>query len=141
MSTTLNYKMYELLYDGSPVNVDKIAESLGIERKSVAVYIHTLKSIGGNVNTIRDGKRVEAYQLLNASDFKVILSKKGKKEIVLAERINLESNTIPKTTNFKKKEIEMEDDYENIVENLSDKEITDIGLKCNVDVFHEHNPD
>jgi len=69
---TQTHKLYQILKNGDPVPVQKIADELRIAYYSVAVYIHELKhKFKGKVNSIRDGRKVVAYQLMNASEIKV----------------------------------------------------------------------
>ncbi len=74
---TQRFKLYELLSTGEPVEVQVIAETLGIERTSVPVYINAMKKLykaeiesvfvehpTGNGN--RKVRRVTHYKLVNA---------------------------------------------------------------------------
>jgi predicted ArsR family transcriptional regulator len=75
---TQTHKLYQILKNGDPVPVQKIAEDLGIHYYSVAVYIHELKKVfKANINSIRDGRKVKAYQLTNANKIKVPEFKKN----------------------------------------------------------------
>ncbi len=115
---TQNFKLFELLKSGEPVKVTTIAEVLDVELKSVPVYIHGLKKLNADIASIREGRKVAAYQLNNSKD------------------MNVQPN---KTTLFVKKPVAVkadddEEEVEDVVSTLSDKDIEDIHSSLRVEV-------
>jgi len=69
---TQTFRLYQLMKDGQPHEVQKIADYLKIRYYSVSVYIHEMKTaFKAEIKQVRDGRKVTGYQLLNASKIKV----------------------------------------------------------------------
>jgi hypothetical protein len=69
LKITQNYKLATLLQSGEQVTVEKIMETLGISKISVAVYIFDLrKKHKADIENIKDGNKVVAYRLKNKID-------------------------------------------------------------------------
>ena len=66
LKVTQNYKLATLLQSGEVVTVEKIIETLGISKVSVAVYIFDLrKKFKADIENIKEGNKVIAYKLKN----------------------------------------------------------------------------
>ncbi|MGA0857681.1 MAG: hypothetical protein ACO3P3_05915 [Candidatus Nanopelagicales bacterium] len=60
-------EVYEMLKDGKPLKFDVLVKRLGCKPVTAMVLICALKrDCGANIETIRDGRKVESYQLHNA---------------------------------------------------------------------------
>lgn len=60
-------EVYEMLKDGKPLKFDALVSRLGCKPVTAMVLICALKrDCGANIETIRDGRKVESYQLHNA---------------------------------------------------------------------------
>ena len=61
-------EVYEMLKDGKPLNFDTMVSRLGCKPVTAMVLICALKrDCGAEIETIRDGRKVESYQLHNAA--------------------------------------------------------------------------
>lgn len=62
-------EVYEMLKDGKPFAFDKFVSRLGCKPVSAMVLICALRrDFKADIETIRDGRKVEAYQLHNAAE-------------------------------------------------------------------------
>ncbi len=79
-------EVYEMLKDGKPFKFDTLVKRLGCKPVTAMVLICALKrDCGANIETIRDGRKVESYQLHNAA---AIASKMvGKTKTVKAPKV------------------------------------------------------
>jgi predicted ArsR family transcriptional regulator len=69
---TQSFRLYQLLKSGEPVKTQVLSETLKIHVFSVPVYIHELKNqFKADIKSVREGRRVVAYQLVNADKVKV----------------------------------------------------------------------
>ncbi len=60
-------EVYEMLKDGKPFKFDTLVSRLGCKPVTAMVLICALKrDCDANIETIRDGRKVESYQLHNA---------------------------------------------------------------------------
>ena len=60
-------EVYEMMKDGKPMKFDTLVKRLGCKPVTAMVLICALKrDCGANIETIRDGRKVESYQLHNA---------------------------------------------------------------------------
>ena len=61
-------EVYEMLKDGKPFKFDTLVSRLGCKPVTAMVLICALKrDCDANIETIRDGRKVESYQLHNAA--------------------------------------------------------------------------
>ena len=61
-------EVYEMLKDGKPFKFDTLVKRLGCKPVTAMVLICALKrDCDANIETIRDGRKVESYQLHNAA--------------------------------------------------------------------------
>ena len=61
-------EVYEMLKDGKPFKFDTLVKRLGCKPVTAMVLICALKrDCGAKIETIRDGRKVESYQLHNAA--------------------------------------------------------------------------
>jgi len=79
-------EVYEMLKDGKPFKFDTLVKRLGCKPVTAMVLICALKrDCDANIETIRDGRKVESYQLHNAA---AIASKVvGKTKTVKAPKV------------------------------------------------------
>ena len=62
-------EVYEMLKDGKPLNFDTMVSRLGCKPVTAMVLVCALRrDCGAEIETIRDGRKVESYQLTNAAD-------------------------------------------------------------------------
>jgi hypothetical protein len=58
--------------DGKPVPVEKMIKTLNVKQGSIMCLISALRNdFGGEVKTVRDGRKVLSYQLTNADKVKI----------------------------------------------------------------------
>jgi len=61
-------EVYEMLKDGKPFKFDTLVKRLGCKPVTAMVLICALKrDCNAEIETIRDGRKVESYQLHNAA--------------------------------------------------------------------------
>ena len=79
-------EVYEMLKDGKPFKFDTLVSRLGCKPVTAMVLICALKrDCDANIETIRDGRKVDSYQLHNAA---AIASKMvGKTKAVKATKV------------------------------------------------------
>ena len=79
-------EVYEMLKDGKPFKFDTLVSRLGCKPVTAMVLICALKrDCDANIETIRDGRKVDSYQLHNAA---AIASKMvGKTKAVKAPKV------------------------------------------------------
>ena len=79
-------EVYEMLKDGKPFKFDTLVKRLGCKPVTAMVLICALKrDCDANIETIRDGRKVDSYQLHNAA---AIASKMvGKTKAVKAPKV------------------------------------------------------
>lgn len=64
--------LYTLMKDGKPVPVEKMIKTLDVKQGSIMCLISALRNdFGGEVETVRDGRKVLSYQLTNADSVKI----------------------------------------------------------------------
>lgn len=62
-------EVYEMLKDGKPLKFDTMVSRLGCKPVTAMVLVCALRrDCGAEIETIRDGRKVESYQLTNAAD-------------------------------------------------------------------------
>lgn len=75
---TQTFRLFQLLKADKQVSVETIAKTLGINYYSVSVYIHEMKAqFKADIKSVRNGRKVVAYQLLNGAKIKVPEFRKG----------------------------------------------------------------
>lgn len=79
-------EVYEMLKDGKPLNFDTLVKRLGCKPVTAMVLVCALRrDCGAEIETIRDGRKVESYQLTNAA---AIASKMvGKTKVAKAPKV------------------------------------------------------
>lgn len=61
-------EVYEMLKDGKPLNFETLVKRLGCKPVTAMVLVCALRrDCGAEIETIRDGRKVESYQLTNAA--------------------------------------------------------------------------
>ena len=64
--------LYTLMKDGKPVPVEKMIKALNVKQGSIMCLISALRNdFGGEIETVRDGRKVLSYQLTNADKVKI----------------------------------------------------------------------
>jgi hypothetical protein len=62
-------EVYEMMKDGKPMNFDALVKRLGCKPVTAMVLVCALRrDCNAEIETIRDGRKVESYQLTNAAD-------------------------------------------------------------------------
>jgi hypothetical protein len=105
--STQNYKLFVLLKSAGATGVKKeyIAKELGVSLVSVPVYIHEIKRLfKADVKSIKNGRNVVAYALMNADKVKVnqfrrnaagSVAKPPKVVVTKAEEVKVEDGSVP----------------------------------------------
>jgi hypothetical protein len=64
--------LYTLMQSGKPVSVEIMIKTLNVKQGSIMCLISALRNdFGAEVETVRDGRKVLSYQLLNADKVKI----------------------------------------------------------------------
>ncbi len=102
-------EVYEMLKDGKPFKFDTLVKRLGCKPVTAMVLICALKrDCNAEIETIRDGRKVESYQLHNAA---AIASKMvGKTKTVKAPKVAKVAVLKTKTTVTRKSKAAVVDD-------------------------------
>ncbi len=102
-------EVYEMLKDGKPFKFDTLVSRLGCKPVTAMVLICALKrDCNADIETIRDGRKVESYQLHNAA---AIASKMvGKTKAVKAPKVAKVAVLKTKTTVSRKPKAVVVDD-------------------------------
>ena len=127
-------EVYEMMKDGKPLKFDTLVSRLGCKPVTAMVLICALRrDCGAVIETIRDGRKVESYQLTNAADIaskmvgtsKVAKTKKTAKT-TKAAKVSV-SKTKTKVSTRKAKATDVADAIdEYAVEEVSDDELADL---------------
>lgn len=127
-------EVYEMMKDGKPLKFDTLVSRLGCKPVTAMVLICALRrDCGAVIETIRDGRKVESYQLTNAADIaskmvgtsKVAKTKKTAKT-TKAAKVSV-SKTKTKVSTRKAKATDVADAVdEYAVEEVSDDELADL---------------
>ena len=73
-------KIITLMLNGKPVTIDEIEQTLGkeIQMYRLSTYIWHIKTrANGAIKTVKDGRKVVAYQLVNVKEVKDYMSKQN----------------------------------------------------------------
>ena len=64
--------LYTLMQSGDPVPVESMLKTLDVKQGSIMCLISALRNdFGAEIETVRDGRKVLTYQLLNADKVKI----------------------------------------------------------------------
>ena len=64
--------LYTLMKSGKPVSVDIMIKTLVVKQGSIMCLISALRNdFGAEIETVRDGRKVLSYQLMNADKVKI----------------------------------------------------------------------
>ncbi len=64
--------LFTLMQSGKPVQVESMIKTLNVKQGSIMCLISALRNdFGAEVETVRDGRKVLSYQLLNADKVKI----------------------------------------------------------------------
>ena len=64
--------LFTMMKDGKPVPVEKMIKTLNVKQGSIMCLISALRNdFGGEIETVRDGRKVLSYQLTNADKVKI----------------------------------------------------------------------
>jgi len=120
-----SYKLWTLLSSGEAVEVQKIAETLGIKYYSVPVYIHELKKLyKADVQSVRSGRKVTAYKLVNSEKVKVPMYRSNNAQYVAkTTTVSLDNGAVPVL------------DKDNDLVVMDDKTLTDVKESLGLDTY------
>jgi hypothetical protein len=93
-------EVYEMLKDGKPFKFETLVSRLGCKPVSAMVLICALKrDFGADIETIRDGRKVDCYQLHNAAAIasKMVGKAKATKTQKVAKVAVLKTKTVVST--------------------------------------------
>ncbi len=64
--------LFTMMQSGKPVTVESMIKTLKVKQGSIMCLISALRNdFGGEVATVRDGRKVLSYQLINADKVKI----------------------------------------------------------------------
>lgn len=64
--------LFTLMQSGKPVEVESMLKTLDVKQGSIMCLISALRNdFGAEIETVRDGRKVLSYQLLNADKVKI----------------------------------------------------------------------
>ena len=64
--------LFTMMQSGKPVSVESMIKTLDVKQGSIMCLISALRNdFGAEVETVRDGRKVLSYQLLNADKVKI----------------------------------------------------------------------
>ena len=128
-------EVYEMMKDGKPLKFDTLVSRLGCKPVTAMVLICALRrDCDAVIETIRDGRKVESYQLTNAADIaskmvgssKVTKTKKTVKTVKTTKAAKV-SVSKTKVSTRKAKAADVADAVsEYAVEEVSDDELADL---------------
>ncbi|MGH2613170.1 MAG: hypothetical protein ACRDFB_09025 [Rhabdochlamydiaceae bacterium] len=90
VKTTAWFKMLQVMQSGEPVKVHVIAKKLSIKVDGVSLRISQFQAMkGAQVQSIRQGREVVSYQLMNASELNLPPSgeTRGRKPAIQSEQL------------------------------------------------------
>lgn len=125
-------EVYEMMKDGKPLKFDTLVSRLGCKPVTAMVLICALRrDCGAVIETIRDGRKVESYQLTNAADIasKMVGTSKVAKTKKTAKTTKAAKVSVSKTkvSTRKAKATDVADAIdEYAVEEVSDDELADL---------------
>ena len=103
-------EVYEMLKDGKPFKFDTLVSRLGCKPVTAMVLICALKrDCNADIETIRDGRKVESYQLHNAADIASVMVGKTKATKTKAPKVAKVAVLKTKTTVSKPKAAVVDD--------------------------------
>lgn len=92
-------EVYEMLKDGKPFKFETLVSRLGCKPVSAMVLICALKrDFNADIETIRDGRKVDCYQLHNAADI-------GSKMVGKAKATKTKASKVAKVAVLKTKAV------------------------------------
>lgn len=119
-------EVYEMLKDGKPFKFDTLVKRLGCKPVTAMVLICALKrDCGAEIETIRDGRKVESYQLHNAAAIASVMVGKVKATKTKAPKVAKVAVLKTKTKVSKSKVVATDD----AVPTLEVEEIGDADLE------------
>jgi hypothetical protein len=72
-------KILTVMLSGKAVTKEEIEKTVpGIETYRMSTYIWNMKMAGAVVKTVKDGRKVSAYQLMNVDEMKKYIDKRNK---------------------------------------------------------------
>ena len=64
--------LFSLMESGKPVQVESMLKTLSVKQGSIMCLISALRNdFGAEIETVRDGRKVLSYQLMNADSVKI----------------------------------------------------------------------
>ena len=124
-------EVYEMLKDGKPLKFDNLVKRLGCKPVTAMVLICALKrDCNAEIETIRDGRKVDSYQLHNATDIaaKMVSTKATKTKAVKTPKVKAtKTKTVVSRKAVKDDEFDVPTlDADLDVSEVSDAELADL---------------
>lgn len=120
------YTLFKFLENGQPKTVDEIKDLLGVHYYSVAIYISEMKRVyKAEIESIRDGRRVTAYKLTNASDIDVPMYRTNNAIYVKKEKIKQDQPNNVESQSKESEELHVEFNEDSELRGFDDRELLD----------------
>ena len=124
-------EVFEMLKDGKPLKFDNLVKRLGCKPVTAMVLICALKrDCNAEIETIRDGRKVDSYQLHNATDIaaKMVSTKATKTKAVKTPKVKAtKTKTVVSRKAVKDDEFDVPTlDADLDVSEVSDAELADL---------------
>jgi hypothetical protein len=136
-------KLITIMISGKPVTLEEMDTLLGDEiyMYRISTYMWHIKTLaGGTVKTIKDGRKVAAYQIMNVKDVKAYMDEVGitasgfkpgstTKKPSVAKLADLKATPLPKvkvTKPAKVKQVKPVVVAESVVEAVDEIEVTEV---------------
>ena len=127
-------EVYEMLKDGKPLKFDTLVSRLGCKPVTAMVLLCALRrDYGADLETIRNGRKAEAYRLGNAAAIanKMVSKSKTPKAAKAAKPVKAQKVVVSKTkttVSKKSKTVDVNDGVPTIDSDFDVSEVTDAEL-------------
>lgn len=121
-------EVYEMLKDGKPFKFDTLVSRLGCKPVSAMVLICALKrDFNADIETIRNGRKVEFYQLHNAADIASTMVGKTKATKTKTTKVARVATATTKTVVARKSKVAVTEETPTLeVEELGDADLASL---------------
>lgn len=125
-------EVYEMMKDGKPMKFDNLVKRLGCKPVTAMVLVCALRrDCNAEIETIRDGRKVESYQLTNAADIasKMVSTKttKTKTKAVKTPKVVAKTKSVVSRKTVKEDEFDVPTlDADLSISEVSDAELADL---------------
>jgi hypothetical protein len=104
-------EVYEMLKDGKPMKFDNLVKRLGCKPVTAMVLVCALRrDCNAEIETIRDGRKVESYQLTNAAAIASKMVTKGKAKVAKTPKAVKSPKVVTKTKTVVSRKVSKVDD-------------------------------